>query len=258
MSKFVIYETAEGCKFRCTQAQADTLDRLKDINKGGIGTVHGYVATSGRVTPEKSDIQFITAFSVEALYERKAVALETLTYDEVAEFAEKHQKVQALAPEEREQLFEQRKQQELDSLRKSLDGDRSDNYRQAHDRCYCYIGKGVKVHYVTSDERYTDDDGKKKTRKVPEMVAGLPVCESIMLNVLEIKRSVIEPGEYKKVNSGASVLIKNAMLKGLNLRSVGIKTLSLKEDNFDSLVVARKTFLAEDVEGIPPELFDRG
>lgn len=251
---FTVYTTDDGVKFRCTQAQADTLAKLRDIIAGGIGTVHGYVATSGRVVPEKADIQFITHFSVARLYERKAAALRSLTYADIAEHAERHEKVAALSESERLDLFEQRKDQELASLEKTLEGDRSDNYRQAHDRCYTRIAKGVKIHFRTFDEKYTED-GKTKKRKMPEMIGGLPVAESINLEILELNRKVIEPGEYKVVNSGASVLIKNAMLKGMNSRSVGLKTLSLKEDNFDSLVVSRKTFLAEEFENIPNDLF---
>jgi len=252
---FTVYTTESGEKFRCTQSQADTLDKLKDIIAGGIGTVHGYVATSNRTVPEKADIQFITHFSTERLNERKAAALSDLTYEDIAEYAEKSPKVQALAPDERVALFEQRRQQELDSIQKTADGDRSDAHRQGHDRCYIYITKGVKIHFRTFDEKYTADDGTKKKRKMPEIVGGLPVAESIMLSILELKRTVIEPGEYKVVNSGPSVLIKNAMMKGLNSRSVGLKTLSLKEDNFDSLVVSRKTFLAEEFKQIPADLF---
>lgn len=254
---YVVYETESGCKFRCTEAQSKTLDTLQGVIAGGIGTVHGYVATSGREVPEKADIQFITHFSTDRLNERKAAALRELTYDDVAEFAEKNEKVQALPRDERVQLFEDRKQKELESIEKTAAGDRSDNHRQAHDRCYCMVTTGVKIHYKTYKEDYVDDDGKKKKRSVPEQVGGLPVAESIMLNILELNRNVIEPGVYKKVNSGASVLIKNAMLKGLNSRSVGLKSLSLKEDNFDSLVLSRKTFLAEEFESIPSDLFIR-
>lgn len=253
---YVVYEAGD-CKFRCTEEQAKTLDTLKEVIAGGIGTVHGYVAKSGRVTPEKADIQFITHFSTDRLNERKAEALRELSYDDIAEHAEKHDKVLVLSREERVALFEERKQKELDSIEKTASGDRSDNYRQAHDRCYCHIDKGIKVHYATYDEEYTEN-GKKKKRKVPELVAGLPVVDSIMLNILELKRDILEPGEYKKVNSGASVLIKNAMLKGLNSRSVGLKSLSLKEDNFDSLVLSRKEILAEDCKGIPSDLLLRG
>lgn len=251
---FTVYTTDNGDKFRCTQEQADTLNKLKDIIAGGIGTVHGYVSTSDRTKPEKADIQFITHFSTERLYERKAAALRELSYDDIAEFAEKNPKVQALSSDERVALFETRREQELASIQKTLDGDRSDNYRQAHDRCYVHIAKGIKIHLRTFNEDYTDG-GVKKKRKAPELIAGLPVAESIMLSILELNRTVIEPGEYKIVNSGASVLIKNAMLRGLNSRSVGLKTLSLKADNFDSLVVSRKTFLAEEFSQIPADLF---
>lgn len=245
---FTIFTTEAGEKFRCTQAQADTLEKLKGIIAGGIGTVHGYVSTSGRVKPETADIQFITHFSVERLYERKAAALRELSYADIADIAERQPKIQVLSQDEREALFEERKAQELASLEKTLEGDRSDNHRQAHDRVYCHIAKGVKIHFRTSYD-------KALKKKMPELVAGLPVAESIMLTILELNRTVTEPGEYKVVNSGASVLIKNAMLSGLNSRSVGIKTLSLKEDNFDSLVVSRKTFLAEEFESIPADLF---
>jgi len=251
------YETDNGDKFRCTANQIETIEKLKTIAKGGIGAVHGYVIESNRVKPEKVDMQFIAAFSTEALYKRKATALESLTYDEVAEFAEQHDKVLALSKEERVAEFERRKQKELDSINTTLSGDRSDNRRKAHDRMYCSVGQGVRVHFHGVKESYADEDGKKKSRTVPDMVAGLPVCKSIILNILEIKREVLEEGEYKKVNSGAGVLIQNAMFKALNLRSIGFKSLSLKEDNFDSLVISRKEILAEDVKGFPSELFER-
>lgn len=251
---FTVFTTESGDRFRCTQKQADTLDRLKGIIAGGIGTVHGYVSTSGRVKPEKADIQFITHFSTERLYERKAAALRGIEYNDIAETVEDIPKVQALTEADRVALFEERKNKELESLEKTLEGDRSDNYRQAHDRCYCFVAKGIKVHYRTKDEKYTEN-GVTRKRKVPELIADLPVADSIMLTILELNRTVIEEGEYKKVNSGASVLIKNAMLKALNSRSVGLKTLSLKEDNFESLVVSRNTFLAEEFDRIPADLF---
>lgn len=249
--KFVVYETESGCKFRCTEAQRETIQQLEQINRGGIGTVRGYVAKSGRVTPEKADIQFITAFSTERLYERKINALDGVTFADVADRLDlNNPKLAKLTEDERRTTFETRKSNEMMSLQKTLKGDRSDAHRQAHDRCYCHVGQGIKVHYRTEK----DDDGIKQ----PILVNDLPVVESIMLTILEIKRKVIEPGEYKKVNSGAPVLIGNAIKSVLNKRSVGLKTLSLKEDNFDSIVLDHKTFLPENVEGIPAELFLRG
>lgn len=249
--KFVVYETESGCEFRCTEAQRETIQALEQINRGGIGTVHGYVAKSGRITPEKADIQFLTAFSTERLYERKLKALDGIEFDTIAERLDNdNPKLAKLTEAERRDVFEARKEQEMASLQKSLDGDRSDAHRQAHDRCYCRVGQGIKVHYRTEK----DSDGIKQ----PILVNELPVVESIMLDILEIKRKVIEPGEYKKVNSGAPVLVSNAIKSVLNKRSVGLKTLSLKEDNFDRIVVDHKEFLPENVEGIPADLFIRG
>ena len=248
--KFVVFESDSGCRFRCTEAQQETLEKLQKIVRGGIGTVHGYVMTSDRTVPEKADVQFLTAFSTKRLYERKLAALEDITFEDVAPNLTAP-KLTALTEAERRKTFDERKQKEMDSLRKSIEGtDRSDAHRQAHDRCYCEIGPGVKVHYRT--ERRPDDGIKE-----PIMVNGLPVVESIMLTIIEIKRHVIEPGEYKKVNSGAPVLTSNAIKRTMNLRSTNLKTLSLKEDNFDSLVVDHNTFLPEHVEGIPSDLFIR-
>jgi len=248
--EFVIHETESGCRFRCTKAQSETIDRLETINKGGIGTVHGYTATSRRVTPETSDIQFLTAFSTERLYERKLKALDRITFDDVKDtLPMDNPKLSVLTEAKLRQTFDDRKAKEMESLQKTLDGDRSDAHRQGHDRCYCDVGQGIKVHYRTEK----DSDGLSQ----PVLVNGLPVVNSIMLKVLFIKKTVTVPGEYKTVNSGAPVLVSKAIEKTMNLRSVGIKTLALKEDNFDRLVVDRKEFLAEDVEGIPASLFER-
>jgi len=247
--KFVVYESESGCKFRCTEAQQETLRKLETIVKGGIGTVHGYTMKSGRVKPETADIQFLTAFSTERLYRRRIAALESISYDDIADNLPDNPKLTKLTEDERREMFNTRRQKEIASYQKSLDGDRSDAHRQAHDRCYCNIGQGVKVHYRTEK----DDDGIRQ----PIMINGLPVVESIMLTILEIKRKVIEPGEYKKVNSGAPVLISNAIKSTMNLRSVGLKTLSLKEDNFDRLVLDKTEFLPEQVETIPSDLFIR-
>lgn len=246
---FVVFESDSGCRFRCTESQQETLEKLQRVVRGGIGTVHGYVSTSNRTVPEKADIQFLTAFSTKRLYERKLHALERITFDEVADYLTAP-KLTALTESERQRIFDERKQKEMDSLKKSIDGtDRSDAHRQAHDRCYCEIGPGVKVHYRTEK----DDDGIKQ----PVLINELPVVESIMLTIIEIKRKVIEPGEYKTVNSGPPVLTSNAIKKAMNIRSTNLKTLSLKEDNFDSVVLDHNTFLPEHVEGIPSDLFIR-
>ena len=250
-----IYTNEQGEKFRCTQAQADTIEKLKTIIAGGIGTVHGYMSTSERIVPEVSDMQFITNFSIQRLYERKIAALRELTFEDIKDFIPDVPKVQVLSEAERIDLFNDRREKEIASMEKTLDGDRSDNYRQAHDRVYCHVDKGLKVHFHTVKEDYIDAVGKKKKRSVPELIGGLPVAKSINLMVLVLNKTVIQKGEYVKRDSGAPVLIGNAIQRGLNSRSVSVKSLSLQEDNFSSLVVSRKTFLAEEFESIPADLF---
>lgn len=255
MTAFTVYTTDSGDKFRCTTEQAATLESLKGVVAGGIGTVHDYQSVSGRTVPEIATIQFITHFSTARLYERKIAALRELDYSDIAQFAEGNDKILALSESERVELFNTRRDAEIASMEKTLEGDRSDNRRQAHDRMFCDIAKGIKVHFHPVKEKYTDADGKKKTRTVPEIVAGLPVAKSINLSVLVLNKTVSQKGEYVVRDSGAPVLISNAIQRGLNSRSVGLKTLSLKEDNFSSLVVSRKTFLAEEFKQIPSDLF---
>jgi hypothetical protein len=50
--------------------------------------------------------------------------------------------------------------------------------------------------------------------------------------------------------------MSNAISKALNKRSVGLKFLSLKEGNFERLIVARKSYLPEDVAGIPADILN--
>lgn len=245
---FQVY-TAGGREFRCTEAQANALDELSTIQRGGIGTVHGYVSTSGRVEPETADIQFITAFSLPRLYERKIAALQGITIDEVRDVAQDDPKLSVLDDDALEQLFEQRRDMEINSMQKTLDGDRSDARRQAHDTFYVQVSPGVKVHLRT----FKNDRGETEL----ELVGGLPVAKSIMVSFIEINRTVTQPGEYKVVNSGAPVRMSNAIKRAINARSTSMKTLSLKDDNFERLVVSRKEFLPEDVQGIPDELFIR-
>lgn len=246
---FQIY-TAAGREFRCTTAQAETLDQLSTIQRGGIGTVHGYVSTTGRVEPEIADIQFITAFSLERLYQRKIAALQGISLNEVLDVAQNDPKLSALSEAELSDLFEQRRNMEIASMQKTLDGDRSGAHRQAHDTFYIQVAPGIKVHLHTfKNERSGETE--------LELVGGKPVAKSIMVSIIEISRNVVKEGQYKVVNSGAPVRMSNAISRAINTRSTSMKTLSLKDDNFDRLVVSRKEFLPEDVKGIPNELFIR-
>ena len=116
-------------------------------------------------------------------------------------------------------------------------------HRQGHDRCYATITNGIKVHFVTEKN---DEDGLMH----PTTVNGYPVVDSIMINALFLNVTTITEGERKVVNSGAPVLMGNAISKVLNQRCVGIRTLSLKADNFEKVVIDHNAIIPENVKGL--------
>jgi hypothetical protein len=236
-----------GQKFRATAEQAEALESLSVARQGGIATVYGYKAESGRTVPTVYDAQLITRFSVENLYKRKMAALSDLRFSDVKEFIDNDPILSKLPESELLTIFNTRKAKEVDSMNTTLSGDRSDAHRQGHDRCYARVADGIKVHFVTEKV-----DGIMQ----PVFTDGLPTVASIMVACLELNRNVREPGEYKVVKSGAPVLMSNAISKALNKRSVGLKFLTLKESNFERLVVARRSYLPEEVAGIPSDILN--
>lgn len=224
-------------KFYVTPEQEQSLKKLEKINVGRIGTITNYISTSNRTEPEISDFDFITKFSVQKLYERKLRALNKITLDDLKEYIEKDNKLSVLPEETLQEEFEKRLEFEKNSLERSLNNERDDPYREAHDRVYATLFPGVKVHYLTE---------KKDGKKVPVLMDGYPICESVQLKILEVDRKVKKKGEYKKVNSGIPVRISNCIKKVLNQKSVGIKTLKLSPEKFESLKIHQSKFLAED------------
>jgi hypothetical protein len=132
----------------------------------------------------------------------------------------------------------------VDSMNKSLNGDRSDGHRQGHDRCYIHIEQGVKVNLDCEK----DSDGIMQ----PKLHNGFPVVESIMLMYLELNRKYITEGTRKVVKSGAPVLMTNAIDSVLNARSVGIRALSLKADNFTRFVCDGQEVTPDDLKAAVP------
>lgn len=235
-----------GNQFRATAEQAEALESLSVARSGGIATVYGYVATSDRTKPTVYDAQFITRFSTEKLYKRKMAALSEIRFSDIRSFIEADPILSKLPETELLTIFNDRKAKEVDSMNTTLSGDRSDAHRQGHDRCYARLAEGIKVHFVTEK----DSEGLMQ----PVLTDGLPTVSSIMVACLELNRTIREPGEYKVKKSGAPVLMSNAIAKVLNSRSVGLKYLTLKEGNFERLIVARKSYLPEDVSSIPADI----
>ena len=227
----------DGQKFVCSTRQARTIETLSETRKGGFANVRGYVASG---SGEKADHTVLTRFNLSKLYNRKIAALNAITLNDIKDSVLKNPKISALPFNDLVKAFEDRKATEIASMQKTLDGDRDDARRASHDRNYARVADGVKVHFLTE---------KKGELTVPVRNAdGLPIVKNIMLNVIEISKNVITEGVHKVVNSGVPVLLSNAMLASLP-KSTKLKTLSLGEDNFDSITIDGETLMPKEFEG---------
>lgn len=231
-----------GGRVWASRQQADTLEALTLTRKGGFARIYGYKPASNYEVSPVQDIVMVTRFSTEKLYERKRKALESITFDDVKDAIAREPKLATLTLTEQKALFNERLGEMVDSLTKTLDGDRTDAHRQGHDRCYLHLAEGVKVNYVTEKGK----DGLMH----PVLTDGFPTVASIMLTYLENSKVTRVEGVRKVVNSKPPKLMSNAIESVLNKRSVGIKTASLKEDNFERLVIDSEVVLREDVAGL--------
>lgn len=238
--KRVLVTSTDGKDVWVTPAQADALSQLTETH-AGCAALHGYVPTTGYVEGKcpVQDIQMLTRFSYTKLIERKRAALEAITFSDVQDAIAKEPKLAKLSVVDANKHFEARKKMLLDSIDKTISGDRDDAHRQGHDRCYATFADGVKAHLVTEK----GEDGLM----YPVTLNGIPMVKSIMIPYIELNKKIIKEGEYKTVNSGPAVLMGNAISSLLNKRSVSYKTATLKEDNFDRLVISKMEFRPENV-----------
>jgi len=83
---------------------------------------------------------------------------------------------------------------------------------------------------------------------VPVLLDGFPMTDSIMLNCLEVSRTVREAGEYKKVNSGVPVIISNGIKAAMKANGVrSMNRISLKEGKFERVAIDGEVVLPEDI-----------
>ena len=227
-------------KFWASADQAASLNVLNDTRRGGIARIYGYVAKSGLPKLYVYDATITTRFSYEALVARKLAATKALTLNSILPMLDlTNPKFKGMGTAALTTIFNERKADEVNSL----EGKGNDAQRDAHNRCYAHITHGVAVHYATEK----DADGLMQ----PVLLDGFPMAESIMLNVLEVSRKVRVPGVYKVVNSGAPVLISNAIkakLKADGIRSM--KRVSLKEGTFERIAIDNEVVLPEDVQAL--------
>jgi len=228
-----------GLQVWITKAQLEALSVLEVAQAGGCASINGYVPTTGYVVTPIVNIQMLTRFDYGRLLNRKMDALKAIEYSDIPANVIPDEKLKGKTEQE---WFTARKEQEIASMQKTLDNDRSDAHRQGHDRCYAHFARGISAHLVT--EKGTDG------LMHPVLTNGYPTVSSIMVSFLELNRTVVKEGVYKTVNSGASVLMGNAINSLLNQRSVGIRKLSLKEDNFQSLTISKNVVLPDNIQAV--------
>jgi hypothetical protein len=208
-----------------TEGQFDALEMLKLCANGGFATAVGYKPTSNWETVPTMDYQFVSKFSTRKLYQRRMDALTSIAF---ADLNLSHPKLKALDKATLQIQFAECMKLMVESHKKTLDGDRSDAHRQAHDEFYAPVCQGVKVHLLTEKR-----DGKTV------LVTGAdinPVVDTIMLSGLVIGSKTRVEGKRKVVNSGPKVLMDNAIeaaWKGKH--KLSMITLSLKADNHDHI-----------------------
>lgn len=235
----ILVTDLNGTQVWVSQKQFDTLQVLEQTRKGGCASITGYIPTTNYDVPPVVNIQMLTRFSYDRLLNRKRDALNAIEFSDIPANVVPTNKLKGKTQQE---WFEIRKQQELDSIDKTISGNRSDAQRQGHDRCYATFGHGISAHLDT--ER--GNDGLMH----PVLTDGYPTVKSIMVSFLELNRKVVKDGVYKTVNSGASVLMKNAINSILNQRSIGIRKVSLKDDNFEKLVIDKNVILPSNVQSL--------
>jgi len=224
--------------FWITAAMLGALDVLRECAGGRFAAVLGYVPVGKDwIEAPVYDATFTSRINIANLYQRKLEALEGIAFADVAEAIARTPKLAALDTDTLASIFAARKASEIASLL----GERPDTeaHRDGQARCHATVADGlphgVRIHYVTAKGA----DGLMH----PVLRDGLPIAESIRLSVLEQSRTYRKQGVRKTVNSGAPVLMGNAIRSLLNKRSVGITSLTLR-DNFEALRIDGETITA--------------
>lgn len=224
--------------------QVSAVATLLETRKGGVAAVKGYRPSSDWIERPTQNIQFISRVDYGKMLGRKKAALESLSLADVRGAVAKEPKLAELPAAEQRQLFSQAVNSELASIDRTESGDRSDAHRQGHDANYINMGGGVKVHLVTEKK----DSGPHKDLKRPVLTDGYPTIDSIMVNAFFLNVTTVVEGERKVVNSKPLTLMKKAVRRAIDRPGVTLKTLSLKEDNFEALHIDHQTIIPEGLE----------
>ena len=234
----MITTTFNGKTFNVDANLLKTATEIASCRGGGTISVKGYVPTSGYEVSPLVDYIGLSRFSTRNLYQRKIDALNKVQFEDLPM---RDEKLREKDEDFLRDLFAKRKQIMIDKLQGSLDGVRDTAYHRAHDTFYVQVAQGVKFHLKTI-----------KTKEGTELVLGengLPTADTIMVSFLEIGKTIRKEGVFKTVNSRLPTRMQNEIKSVLNSRSVGLKKLSLKEGNFETIKMDKQEFTPESIMG---------
>lgn len=220
-----------GNPVHVSEQMAHAIEAMKRVNQNGLGIIKGYIPKTNYITRPVVNIQFMTNINYHKLVERQKRFTERVKLEDARKFMTS-EKFDSVSDDDLQATFDQRKQKLIESYDKTLSGDRTDSHRQAHDRNYRYFDGGIKVNLITEK----NDEGVQE----PVLDSkGIPTARAIILTVIELDRETVKKGEKKKVNSGVPVLTGNAINDVLReQRTPFVTTLTLNDENFDSIVVS--------------------
>lgn len=234
----------DGRKVNISEEQLNVLNTLDSCRGGGFATVHHYHSGTDNpkcIRPSSKTINFISRFSYRKWNNKRLNALKDI---QLGDLNISDPKITNLNEDERSALFDKAKAELTTSWQNTDDGDtHSDNYRQAHYRCYIRSNIGIKCHLYTADGEI---NGQKA--KIPVLAEnGYPTVKSLMVSVLELNAVVHDAGEYKPTNSQKKTIMKNAIEKVATKDMLQFKVISLKDNNFEKISIDHENITAEDL-----------
>lgn len=221
------------------------LEEVASAHRGRFAYVENHVSgiTDPKcIRPAVGDKWFISLPRYSRYLERTVTSVEavdffTFTNDPARNNYDEIKK--KLNGENMETVFNKAKEDILKSAKSTQTGDRSDGYRQGHDRCYAYstIGDiGVTLHMRTE----TGPDGRKQPVILPR---GYRMVDSVMLPYFLLTRRVKDEGQWKDTNSRVITLMKNAIKDVAGIPEWN--TLSLGLGNFSYISLDSKVIFGK-------------
>jgi hypothetical protein len=206
----------------CPDKIATQLRQLGDVKRGRFAYITDHVSgtpgVAGCIRPAVSNILFNASPDYGNYMRNKQTALRRLpaAFPATADLAKIEWGGKAALAKlaafnldalDTETLYNDAKDELLDSVANSLANDKSDGFRMSAYTCYAFR-KGWRLHLETEDVIL---DGKKGKRPRISSENGRMTVGSIMLPFFAVRRSYTVYGEWKPVKSGPMRVMKDVI-----------------------------------------------